>query len=115
MLSFPVNTTPPLGHFEVSLCHKVKPFIKRNHLILVTVFRLNAQVPSNSTFTNDLFSNDGGEGKDNVRKKTTRANVLVHLNLKVALHLEPSTVMLSNPNLNMNLKMNTNLYTFIRY
>ena len=71
MLSFPVNTTPPLGHFEVSLCHKVKPFIKRSHLILVTVIRLNAQVPSNSTFTKDLFSNDGGEGKDNVKKNNT--------------------------------------------
>lgn len=28
---------------------------------------------------------------------------------------ESSTVMLTNPNLNLNLKMNTNLYTFIRY
>ena len=42
MVSFPVNTTSPLGHFEVSLCHKVKQFIKRNHLINVTVIRLNA-------------------------------------------------------------------------
>lgn len=28
MVSFPVNTTPPLGPFEVSLCQKVKQFIK---------------------------------------------------------------------------------------
>ena len=42
MVSFPVNTTQPLGHLEVSLCHKVKQFIKRNHLINVTAIRLNA-------------------------------------------------------------------------
>ena len=28
MVSLPVNTTPPLGPFEVSLCQKVKQFIK---------------------------------------------------------------------------------------
>ena len=39
----------------------------------VTVIRLNAEVPSHSTFTKELFSNDGGEGEDNV-KKTNSSN-----------------------------------------
>lgn len=82
MVSFPVNTSPPLGHFEVSLCHKVKQFIKRNYLMNVTVIRLNAEVPSHSTFTKELFSNDGGEGEDNVKKP------IVLISKIIALHVQ---------------------------